>query len=233
MLVTALLWAAPAHALDHTVSLRARYGWVPNVLLNLGYTGNNEGASLPSPRPNVTSPMFGLEYALGLKEGPGGPALVAWVERMPLRFQDGYFDDRDSPPNYLDGDWVQRGRGFGLWNVGLNYMQEIPLTPTGGDFWMSLVFGGGLGVGFTSGELTVWHAGEHDELVDRGCGNDAPATDRYQVCQSDGTVDLPGVIPVVDLTLGLRFHVMEHAVFRLEGGIHDVLYVGIAGGGTF
>ena len=40
-------------------------------------------------------------------------------------------------------------------------------------------------------------------------------------------------LPVIDLTLGLKLNLGPHAAVRLEGGIHDALYWGVAAGGPF
>lgn len=233
MVLTMLaMGAAPAHALDHTVGLRYRHGWVPRNIIDNWFFDIDDPGALPYPRPGIRAPMFGLEYTLALEEG-GGTAFVFWMERVKLKIDDGYWDDREDPPNHLDGSWLSPDDNFGAWTVGANYMQEIPVSPTTAPVWASVVVSFGLGAAVRTGELTFWHSGDHPLVLDPDCQLSMPAPERYSECPPDGELPVPSALPILDLTLGSRIHLTEHANVRLEAGIHNVLYVGMSAGGSF
>lgn len=224
--------STPALALDHTVGMRLRHGWVPRGIIDNWFFDIDDVGALPYERPTVRTTMIGLEYTLALEEG-GGPAFVFWGERLPIHIDDGYWDDREDPPDHLDGTWIATSTGFGAWTLGANYLQEMPLSPTTAPVWSSFIVSFGLGAAFRNGELTFWHSGEHPELDDPACQVARPAPERVADCPSDGGLPLPSVLPILDLTLGTRVHLTEHANVRLEAGIHNVLYVGMSAGGSF
>lgn len=229
----ALIATSPtAQALEHTAAFRYRYGVVPRGLLDIWYFDADDEGALPYERPGVSAQVLGLEYGLA-PEPTGGPSFVGWVERIPFRMRAGYWDDRETPADHNDGDWLQPEKGLGMWAIGANYLHEIPLSSTSQPVWVSLAVGGGLGLGFTTGAITTWHAGYHEDSQDPTCGPLAIAPDRYQTCAPDGEVKLPGVLPILDLSVGPKVHLTEHAMVRIDLGFHDVLFAGVAAGGSF
>ncbi|HHO53084.1 MAG TPA: hypothetical protein ENK18_19975 [Deltaproteobacteria bacterium] len=232
VLAMLVVGAAPAHAFDHTVGLRYRHGWVPRGLIDNWFFDIDDAGALPYQRPGIRVPMFGLEYTLALRED-GGTAFVFWVERVGLKIDDGYWDDREEPPDHLDGTWVATDGGLGAWTIGANHLSELPLSPTTAPVWASVVLGFGVGAAVRTGDLIFWHSGDHPELIDPSCQISMPAPQRYSECPSDGTLPVPSALPILDLTLGTRVHLSEHATIRLEGGIHNVLYLGLSAGGSF
>lgn len=234
------MWAAlsilavstPAYALEHTAGVRFRHAWMPSSLLDIWYFEGDEEGALGFERPRISADVFGLEYGLALDSG-GGPSFLFWIERMPFRMGEGYWDDKESPADHADGDWLRPEKGLGLWTVGANYVHELPITSSAAPVWVSFHVGGGIGLGFTSGQITQWHPGFHDDSADPDCLPDALAVDRYATCGSDGTVRIPGLVPILDLSIGPKVHITERAMVRLDLGLHDLPYAGIAGGGVF
>lgn len=230
-LATSAAWAGPAD-LTHTIGLRYRRASLPGGILDLFFFDSDDEGALPYDRPKVHANSVGLEYTLSLKPD-GGASFVFWGERMGFPIEAGYWDDAESPVDHNDGDWLEPQKGLGMWTLGANFAQEIPLSTTTAPVWVSLAVGGGVGLGVGSGSITFWHPGYHPDTVDPTCGPLDIAPLRQSTCPADGDVKLPGVVPIVDLTIGPVVHIAEHAMVRIDLGIHDLLYYGIAGGGTF
>ena len=105
---------------------------------------------------------------------------------------------------------------------------------------LSFMFGAGIGVAIKTGNLTEWEPGEPDgtanaDNADQACGPDSPAYERALElgCANDGPVRIPPVLPILDVNLGVRFNINDHAGIRLEGGVHDLPYAGASVGITF
>jgi hypothetical protein len=221
-----------AGAAEHGVNFRFRAGFIPDGITGIWYFDSDEPGALPFERPSIGAQVFGLEYTLG-SDDPG-PTGIFWLERMPVRMDAGYWDDRESPPNHEDGDWLEPSDGLGAWALGANYAHELPLTDTDKPVWMSLMFGGGLGIGFASGSITRWHAGLNPEVTnDCGVAEEWTAPERHERCPADSELDLPAVVPILDFTASARVHLWEYGSVRLDLGLHDVLYLGTAVGASF
>lgn len=231
-MLLALAGALPAHAFEHTVGLRYRHGFVPAGILDVWFFDSDDEGALPYDRPKVSNDVFGLEYGLAMEPG-GGPSFLFWIERVPFHLDAGYWDDVESPPNHIDGDWLEPEKGLGMWAFGPSYLHDIPLSSNEKPVWVALHVGGGIGLGIATGEITVWHAGFHSESLDPTCLPESAAVERHGACASDGEVNLPNVLPILDITVGPKLHVTEHAMVRLDLGFHDALYAGVAGGGSF
>ena len=231
----ALLLIAMCHdahaAPHHTVALRARRGGVPAGIMDLMFFRGDEPDALPYDRPSIAANIFGLEYTIA--PAMTGPGLTLWGERASLPLGAGYFDDAEDPPDHTDGTWLAPSKGFGAWAFGASYRNEIGLTPQEKPVWMSVVFSAGLGLGFRSGTITVWNPGIHPNNTDPTCLPESPAPDRVEVCPDDGELKLPGLLPILDITFGPKLHITEHAMVRLDLGIHNMLYIGGAAGGMF
>lgn len=230
--LSVLAASSPAHALEHTAGLRYRYGWIPSGIIDIWYFDDDDEGALDFERPKISANTFGLEYGLALDAG-GGPSFLFWIERMPFKFDEGYWDDKESPPDHGDGDWLRPEKGVGLWTFGASYLHELPISSNDKPVWVSFHIGGGIGLGIGTGSITRWHPGFHDEVSDPNCLPEALAVDRFATCEDDGSVDIPKVVPIIDLTLGPKVHLTEHAMVRIDLGIHDVPYGGIAAGGVF
>ena len=234
------MWAAlavvaastPAHALEHTAGLRYRHGWLPKGILDTWYFDSDDEGALEFDRPRVSADVFGLEYGFAIEPG-GGPSFLFWIERMPFHVEEGYWDDKESPANHGDGDWLRPEKGLGMTNFGASYLHELPISSNTKPVWVSFHVGGGIGIGLGTGEITKWSPGFHEDSLDPDCLPESLAVDRYDTCEPDGTVDVPKVLPIIDITLGPKVHLTEHAMVRLDFGLHDVPYGGIAAGGVF
>ena len=178
-----------AHALEHTAGLRYRYAWLPDGIMDLFYFDRNDEGALPYDRPSIRSHIFGLDYTLAPEPG-GGASYVLWMERQPFVIDAGYWDDRESPPDHTDGDWLDPEKGFGLFSVGANYMHELPLSSNTQPVWVSMVVGGGLGLGFKTKNITVWHPGPN-AAAEPECRPFDLAPDRVDACAPDGNLGLP------------------------------------------
>ncbi|MEQ1568072.1 MAG: hypothetical protein ABMA64_20705 [Myxococcota bacterium] len=232
-MVVGLAVAAHAGGLgpSHTLGLRYRHGFLPRAILDgYFYDADDEGA-LPYERPAVRAQVFGLEYTLDL---PTDASFVFWFERFGVPLGHGYWDDVEKgsePVDHLDGDYLS-ATGLGGWVLGANYSYDAPIArPPTVPIDVFLSIGGGIGLGPRTGELSVWHPGYHPS-ADPTCLPEASAPQRYEGCSADEAVQLPGVFPVLDLTLAPKVVIAERAMVRLDLGLHDVPYVGVAAGGT-
>jgi hypothetical protein len=224
--LVAVAAAGPIDGPSHTFGLRYRHGSVPNVILNSYYFADSQGYT----RPKVGANVFGLEYTLGL---PGSANFTFWAERISVPLDPGYWDDKEKPPEPIsndDGDWIEAD-GLGADVIGANYAYDIPIVDTDAPVRVSLGIGGGIGVGPTTGAARKWHPGYNPENVDPTCLPTSLAPDRAQSCPSDGEINVPKVAPVVDLSLSPKVVIAEHVMVRIDLGVHDFLYWGLAAGG--
>ena len=217
----------------YAVSYRYKRAWLPNGILDTMYFDSDDPGAQPYDRPKVGGYVMGLEF--GLQTYPS--TFVFYAEYFHLGIDDGYWDDTEQPPDHLDGDWVT-AEGLGMFALGANYAHEIALTPSGRDVWLGLHFGGGLGLGFTTGKLVQWHPGAGlapnlvNEISEPDCQPNNIAPDRLD-CAADDEWRPPPVLPIIDITLGWRLHIADHAHVRFDAGLHNLLYVGFAGGGEW
>lgn len=208
------------------VNARGRYLFLPDSILDIWYE-KHQGESIE--RPQIAAYAIGLEYVIRDDQANG----IFYLEYMPLLTQEGYWDDRDNPPVYTDGSFVDP-QGFGIVAFGANYAYEIRATD-----WLSFMTGAGLGVGVKTGNLIEWEPGEPEgtpdgDNTDPDCLPTGTAYERYEGgCADDGPVRVPPVIPIVDVNVGVRFNFSDKASLRVEGGLHDLLYGGAALGITF
>jgi hypothetical protein len=227
--------AAQAGPLDvgpsHTFGLRYRRGSVPNAILNGFYYDTGDEGVLYD-RPDVRANVFGLEYTLGLTESA---TFVFWAERISFPIEGGYWDDEEKdpdPPDHVDGDWVEFD-GVGAWVIGANYAYDVPLLrPPAAPIDLFLALGGGIGLGPASGKTLVWHPGYRvEDNADPTCGPDDLAPERRNACPVDDELNLPGVFPVVDLTISPKLTIADRVMVRIDLGLHTVPYWGVAAGG--
>lgn len=211
------------------VNARGRYLWVPKSALDVATNRHDEPDDLIPDRPHVAAYAMGVELVVDDQNDNG----IFYVEYISSLIEEGYWDDVDNPQDTLDGSWV-RPENFGFVVAGANYAREVPAAP-----WLSFLFGGGLGVAVTTGQLTEWEPGEDpnngaSDNTDPACGvAPTPAYERHEFCPDDGPVRVPPVLPMVDVTVAARFNFSDRASLRIEGGLHDALYTGAALGITF
>lgn len=211
------------------LNLRGRYVTLPDSILDIWYVNSDEEGANPLPRPKARGYIVGLEYVIKPRphEAKVYPNWTFYAEYMGHAMDEGYWDDREDNDTHDDGDWI-RPDGFGLMIAGANAAAEFELQP-----WVSFLVGGGLGVAVVKGELTQWSPGGNADNDDPECLTTSAAYERVDVCGDDGPKPVPGVLPMVDLTAGFRFNLGDQANIRVEGGLHDLLYMGVAGGIVF
>jgi hypothetical protein len=208
--------------LEMEVNVRVRAMSVPRSILDTWYRDEDDPEwAYVEGRPKIAGTTAGLEYVVKGNNQNG----LFYVEYTDSAMKDGYWDDPDE--SYIDGDYLRPSKGLGLIGVGANYAYGAPLVKLGdtqGRFQLDFLIGGGLGVGILAGRLDRW---EYDDL-----GN--PSYKQFlDGDEPTGTTGVPRVLPLVDVNSGLRFTLGDRAVFRIEGGLHTLLYWGVAGGVTF
>jgi len=209
-----------------SAGLRSRSLTVPDGILNTWYFTADEGAL--QERPHLGARVYGVEFSLE----PAPTVYTFYLEYLGVRAEDGYWDDRDSPPVHDDGDWLAND-GLGAVVLGANFGHEVTLSSQDKTAWLGLLVGGGLGAGLSVGRAEQWKAGPAVTTDPARCGALETAIDRKDHCDPDENPGLWPVVPMVDISVALRLHVADRAYLRLEGGLHDTLYGGLAAGGSF
>ncbi|MFZ5476350.1 MAG: hypothetical protein ACOZNI_06195 [Myxococcota bacterium] len=207
------------------VNFRGRYLTLPDSILDIWYEGH-EGEAFE--RPTIAAYTLGIEWVIKDKQANG----IFYVEYLVPLMEEGYFDDRDEPPVTTDGSWIKPDK-FGLVQIGANYGYELHATN-----WFSFMFGAGLGIGIRTGQLVEWQPGEPEGTSPRNntepdCGAEEAAYERREHCADDGEIEMPPVIPIVDVNIGPRFNISDRASIRLEGGLHNLPYGGATVGIVF
>ncbi len=205
---------------DMEVGFRGRMVSVPKSIMDIWYFDEEDNGH---PRPRIGGYALGLEFVVKNEQGANG---LFYFEYMASTMGEGYWDDREEPPNHLDGDYIVPSPGLGMVALGANYGYEVfflRTADTDGNFGLSFLVGGGLGIGFLVGELERW-----------GPRGAVPGYARHdQGEESDGLLSVPRVLPIVDLNAGLRFNFADRVVLRVEGGLHTMLYYGASVGLMF
>jgi hypothetical protein len=201
------------------VNLRIRYAFIPDSVFDLYFYNGDTDNGNHLERPSVSAFATGIEYVIRNEEANG----IFYFEYMPNMTGDGYWDDKEDPPNYDDGDYIAFS-GLATYNIGANYGFEVRLQP-----WFSLMFGGGLGLSIITGEVQKWDGGMSAN------GTYVRPWESYEENPDnpDGTHDIPSVLPMVDIFAAMRFSIAENASIRLEGGLHNLIYGGLTAGIVF
>lgn len=208
-------------------NFRFRYMSVPNSVMDIWFFDSDEEGANPFDRPKIRMYSFGVEYVLK-------PKPMNWIfyyEFIGSGIREGYWDDAEEPADHDDGDWIKPS-GFGIHAIGANYAHEIDVSNPDRAVWVSMLFSAGLGAGIVSGNLQTWHPGGNETITNQ-CLRDAPAYERKDSCPDDGSVRLPGLLPILDLTMSTRVNFSERASARLDVGLHNLFYVGTAFGTVF
>ena len=209
---------------------RVRYMGVPDSLMNIGFFNANDPGANPFPRPKLHGWAMGAEYVFNNDSAN----YVIYAEYLKPTLKEGYWDDVEVPADHSDGDWV-RPDGLGAVVIGGTYLHEIEAIPVDPEHkvGLSFLFGAGLGLTVITGGLEVWHPGNSTDNTHPDCLGSSPAFDRYTQCASDGYERIPKVLPMVDLQASARVNFANHFHIRIDGGIHDVLFLGTALGAVF
>jgi hypothetical protein len=208
------------------VGFRGRYMDLPDSILDLAYFRNDDDDTIPD-RPHVSAYSLGIEFIIRDKQANG----IFYVEYLNPLIDPGYWDDKEEPPDHLDGSWLEPDK-FGLVLIGASYAYEIRATN-----WLSFMFGAGIGGAIKVGDLREWQPGEdptdpegnnnNTEVECGSAGTDRSAAYfRREDCADDGVLEIPGGLPYIDVNIGPRFNISDRASIRIEGGIHALLPYG-------
>ena len=205
------------------VNLRGGWANVPASLLDIWYFDAEDNNGTHMERPRAHAYAIGLEYVIRNEQANG----IFYFEYMPALMKDGYWDDREDPPDYQDGDYVAPDH-LALFNVGANYAFEVKIQP-----WVSLLFGGGLGLAVRTGEISKWDSkivtdenGDQYKLLPWDNYEQNPDT-------PDDVYDIPKVLPMIDIQAAIRFVISDQANIRIYGGLHNLIFVGASAGVVF
>jgi hypothetical protein len=218
----------PSRNFLNGVNFRGRYLFVPDSIMDIWFFDHrSEGSGVPE-RPPASAYALGLEYVLDAGQNAG----IFYAEYLKPNFDAGYWDDREEPPDYADGNYIVP-KDFGLVVLGADYAAQFRFNS-----WFGLNVGAGLGVGIVTGSLEQWQPGEPEDAaapnnLDADCGRMDPAFVRATSCGSDGELAVPGALPFIDVNFGPKFYFSDKAVLRVEGGLHNLPYVGTSFGATF
>lgn len=214
------------------VGLRYRSLAVPDSFIDPFAYDNDDPDPARLDRPKVRARAVGLEYSLV-------EPTMTWTfgfEAIRNLTEAGYWDDVDDDGgvDHNDGQWID-GTDVSIYALEIHLARELAVTPKENPVWLGFNLGGGLGLGIRTGEIQAWFPGDNvtlNTVADPTCLPDATADGRYATCVADDTVDVPKALPLVNLDLGLKLNV-PHGYLRLEGGLHDMAYWGLAAGGNF
>lgn len=206
------------------VGMRARRMTLPKGVMNLWYHDANSPAWPldDEERPGVSGWSYGLEFTIQNQASN----YVFWFDYLDSEMPEGYWDDVEDPPDPFDGDWIRPSNNVGMSMFGFDYTQDVALVKpknTKGAFGMSLIVGGGVGLGIITGEFDRWIQDDNVpsyELVSQGVPPNAPDK-------------VTRVFPILDLNLGVKFLFAERGFIRFEGGIHTLLFYGMSAGYRF
>ncbi len=211
------------------VNLRGRNMSLPRGVLNIWFTPDDEADARViealgedrARRPDIQGWAYGVELAFKDKRAAG----IVWFDWVDSGMGEGYFDDPDNEP--LDGDYIVPAPNLGILMFGVDYAYEVPfvkLEKTKGAFGLGLTVGAGIGLGLLVGQHQQWEETE----------NNTPSYELYLAGEDPNSLkELPGVYPIIDFNLGLKFNFADRAHLRLEGGLHTLLYYGAAFGLSF
>ena len=207
----------------HEVGLRYRFLNVPDNVAEWWLHGPEDNPELPD-RPHVAATGVGIDYHLQKGTNVG----VFYVEWLKALVTEGYFDDREDPPDYYDGDYLVPER-FGAVNFGANYQAHFTVAD-GERLKVEPLMGIGLGLALLTGTLQKW-----DGHIDEATGDLIPAYEWYELNPDDpdGEFELPPVLPLIDIVFGCRFLIDDHYAIRAEFGFHDMPYAGVTLGYQF
>lgn len=211
---------------EFEIGFRGRRLTVPRGLFDIWYHDEDTpGWPLPGQeRPFVNGYSYGLEF--GFKKRSTNAQV--WVDWIDSNMPEGYWDDREETVGgTLDGDYIRPAGNLGIFSFGADVAYEVDmirLDMTNQAFGMSMLVGGGLGLGVLIGELEEWSKSDDEVPSYVQYENGDPATSEKKV---------PRVYPMVDINLALRLNFGNRVVLRLEGGLHTLLYYGAALGFRF
>jgi hypothetical protein len=216
------------------INFRGRYYQLPDGIIDIWYFDEGD-VGLTLDRPKARAWGTGLEW---WAKWESGGSFTVFFDYMGSLIEEGYWDDVEEPANHTDGEYLVPDR-LGIVDFGIGGGYEAKMTP-----WLGFMFWGGGGPLFMTGEWEHWVHGSNatgDPLCTQGDTSMLPngpeaaaAYERYEAgCGSDGPKRIPKVLAVVDLVAALRFNFNDRANLRIEGGLHDMPFVGLSTGVVF
>ena len=148
------------------------------------------------------------------------------VEYADLSMNDGFW--RSSGDPIEEGEWTQFDFQFLSFVIATYWYWDV--KP-----WFSPYVGGGIGPGFFLGEVL-----KYSPTNTSGCRSNREAcfdengdprleTD-FNAAEEE---EIPFVLPVLNVTGGMRFNIEKHFVIKLEVGLHNYLFAGLNLGGQW
>ena len=226
---TAAQVAAASAAGDMGVNVRYRYMFLPKTILDTWYFDSDDPGAMNFDRPKISAHVVGMEYAF--ETAP--TSILLYGEYWKVNMEEGYWDDYEDPPVHTDGDWL-RANKLGAAALGANFGHEVAVTSNAKESWLGLRLGGGVGLLVPTGRVDTWHPGANISTEPtNNCQPDGLAYDRQAACDPDEELRIPPVLPVVDMDLALRMHFGPNILWRIDGGLHDMVYFGTAFGAVW
>jgi hypothetical protein len=213
-----------ARAWVYELGLRLRSLSIPASVLS----GRYFDASAPNwayieDRPAISGRALGFEVVVRGERANG----IFYSEYIDSTMSDGYWDSVEDPPNHLNGEYLSPTVGFGVATLGADYAYAIPLIEPGntkGTIGLSLMLGGGLGIGIVTGKIDRWLPDDEGNPAYKLYLDGEPADDPARI---------PPVVPIIDAIAALRLELGQRASIRLEGGLHTVVFYGASAGVVF
>lgn len=148
------------------------------------------------------------------------------VEYADLSMKDGFWRSSDDPIE--EADWTQFDFKFLSFVIATYWYWDI-------EPWFSPYVGGGIGPGFFLGEVLKYSPNnvsncrsDRDQCFDAN-GEPQLETD-FNAAEEE---EIPFVLPVLNVTGGMRFNIEENFVVKVEVGLHNYLFAGLNLGGQW
>ncbi len=151
-------------------------------------------------------------------------------DRADLTMPDAFWNEDGDPPE--EAEWTEMQMHISSVVFSAYWFWDVTT-------WMTPFIGGGIGPGFISDNITRYSARPGSEceqaLLDGHASEPPPecfedgglAEDQMNVDEPNTEHSIPPVIPMVNLSTGLRFNVGSKGVFKLESGVYPYLFTGM------
>lgn len=187
-----------------------------------------------------STPMTAAAFGVELLYRRGGWDFIASIDYAFYRFENGnYLERGDNPVSEVD--YIQFD-DLRVLSLGVHFIRRHKIMS-----WLDFVWGGGVGVGFVSGD--VFRASAADGCDASNAGDEYGCTvegmDPYNpgrwlndpANQGVEDEDGPGhpkrykesiwpIVPVIHFLVGLNFRIDESINMRVDGGFRNALYIG-------
>jgi hypothetical protein len=166
-----------------------------------------------------------LELQLGFEFEHVNVGQGVWIER-------GKTVPGDDPDYILSPD--SSGHNLGWFTFEFTFLNHSPINK-----WVSIRYGGGLGLGIITGELDHYNihcaAGATNAAPEPGCtpprfGGNGQYTDDNSVPTGEMQFkyNLPPVFPVVNAIIGVQFKPIDKLTINIETGIRTLPFFGVS-----